>query len=142
MGKGEGNAQALIVDNGTGFTKAGFAGDEAPRCKYFILYKKGIFPAILGRPRNKKFILPGLGTKSVYVGKEANDKRGILKISYALNAGKVTNWEDMETIWNYTFYKQLRVNPEEHPVLLTEAPENPKINREKMVTMMFGTNFF
>jgi len=124
----KGNAQALIIDNGTGFTKAGFAGDDGPRC---------VFPAILGRPRNQKYILPGLGTKSVYVGNEANKKRGILRISFALQSGKVTNWDDMETLWKYTFTNQLRVVSEEHPVLLTEAPENPKYNREKMVSLMF-----
>jgi actin-related protein len=44
----------------------------------------------------------------------------------------------METLWKYTFTNQLRVVSEEHPVLLTEAPENPKYNREKMVSLMFG----
>ena len=128
MAEDEGKAN-IIIDNGSGYCKAGFSGEEGPRA---------VFPAIVGRPKNPG-IMVGAEKKDFFVGLQAEEKRGILHLAYPIEHGIVTDWNDMEKIWDHTFTNELRVTPEEHNVMLTEAPMNPKHNREKMAEIMFET---
>ncbi|KAJ1435662.1 actin family [Ochromonadaceae sp. CCMP2298] len=118
------NKQTVVVDNGSGMIKAGFAGDDLP---------KRVFSSVVGVPKSSL-----LHEKRDYVGLcGAQSSRGV-SLSYPIKKGIVTDWDGMEKIWQYTFY-ELGVCPEEHPVLLTEAFLNPKANRERMTQIMFET---
>jgi len=49
----------------------------------------------------------GADNKEVYVGDEAQVKRGVLKLAYPIEHGIVTSWDDMEKIWHHTYYNEL-----------------------------------
>ena len=66
--------QTIIIDNGSGMVKAGFAGEDAPRA---------VFPAMVGRPKHQS-AMQGVSQKSEYIGDEAMQKRGILNIQYPI----------------------------------------------------------
>merc|ERR1711981_437793 len=125
----DGDAKPIVIDNGSGVLKAGFCGKNQPEVK---------FPSIVGVPRTDKQMI-GVEAKSEYIGDEAQKMRGVLKLKYPIESGIVQEWEMMEKVWEYCFSNELRVDPAEHKVLLTEAPNNPKANREKMTNLMFET---
>ncbi|GFR41147.1 hypothetical protein Agub_g1811 [Astrephomene gubernaculifera] len=117
---------AIVCDNGSGVVKAGFAGEDAPRVA---------FPSIVGRPRHQMAMV-GAACQRLYLGDEAQAKRGVLTLSHPISHGVVTDWPDMEALWQHTFTHELRTDPAERPVMLTEAPRNPKANREKATELL------
>nr|UEK51440.1 beta-centractin [Parasacculina yatsui] len=122
--------QPVVIDNGSGMIKAGFAGDQTPKC-YFANY--------VGRPKHVR-VMAGALEADVFVGPKAEEHRGLLSIRYPMEHGIVTDWANMERIWEYIYGKdQLKTSSEEHPVLLTEAPLNPRANRERSAEIFFET---
>lgn len=120
-------ATPIVIDNGTGFCKAGFGGDDGPRA---------LFPNITGRNLISRFIV-GEDIKNIFIGNDAQQKRGILKLNSPIKHGIITNWNEMEHVWHYIFSEELNIYPKEHPVLLTEVPFNSKYDRERMAQIMF-----
>lgn len=97
-----------------------------------------MFPSVVGRPILRAEEKVGdLKVKDIMVGDEAAQLRNILQMSYPMENGIIRNWEDMRHLWNYTFDEMLKIDPRDSKILLTEAPMNPKQNREKMAEIMF-----
>jgi actin-related protein len=123
------DVRPIVIDNGSGMIKAGYSGDNQPSVK---------FPSIVGVPRTDKQMV-GVESKAEYIGEEAQKMRGVLKLTYPIESGIVTSWDLMQKVWDYCFNTELRVDSSEVKVMLTEAPMNPKVNREKMTQIMFET---
>ncbi|XP_078499780.1 alpha-centractin [Lissotriton helveticus] len=122
--------QPVVIDNGSGVIKAGFAGDQIP---------KYCFPNYVGRPKHIR-VMAGALEGDLFIGPKAEEHRGLLSIRYPMEHGIVKDWNDMERIWQYVYSKdQLQTFSEEHPVLLTEAPLNPRKNRERAAEVFFET---
>ena len=119
---------AVVVDAGSGFCKAGFSGEDAPRA---------VFPSVVGRLRHH-VVMVGVDFKDRHVGDDALAKRGMLHVKHPIDRGVVVSWEDMEDIWSHIFYNELEVSPEDYPVLVAEPPMNPKANREEMTRRWGG----
>ncbi|VDN09579.1 unnamed protein product [Dibothriocephalus latus] len=92
------NSAPVVIDNGSGLCKAGFAGEDSPI---------SVFPSIIGRPKNPQMMV-GISQQDHYVGDEAQKMRGVLTLQYPIEYGVVKNWDDMEKIWNYTYQNELR----------------------------------
>ncbi|KAF2399660.1 Actin/actin-like protein [Trichodelitschia bisporula] len=119
----------IVLDNGSGTIRAGFAGEDTPKC---------FFPSFVGRPKHIR-AMAGALEGDVFIGPRAQELRGLLKINYPLEHGIVTDWDDMERIWQYVYTEGLKTLSEDHPVLLTEPPLNPRSNRDTAAQILFET---
>jgi actin-related protein 3 len=139
----------LVIDNGTGYTKMGFAGNSEPSF---------VFPTVIAtkdaastsssstgrRPAPPVAAKPGhLASKrgiedlDFFIGDEAVANSKTYSLHYPIRHGMINNWDQMERFWEQSIFKYLRAEPEDHYVLLTEPPLNPPENRENTAEIMF-----
>jgi centractin len=93
----------IVLDNGSGTIRAGFAGEDLPKC---------YFPSFVGRPKHLR-VLAGALEGDVFIGQRAQELRGLLKIRYPLEHGIVTDWDDMERIWEWVYGEGLKTLSED-----------------------------
>jgi actin-related protein 3 len=136
---------AVVIDNGTGYTKMGYAGNTEPQY---------IVPTAIATPDSKKK-LSGPGSRAgsaqrsgavagcedldFFIGDEALAHSKTYGVTLPVRHGQIENWSLMEQFWEHCIFKYLRAEPEDHHFLLTEPPLNAPENREFTAEIMFET---
>jgi len=134
--------QPIVMDIGTGSIKAGFAGGSKP---------KVLVGTKIGRPKHTR-VMPGGALEqqqqqqetasSIFVGSKLDEHRGAFLLDYPMHHGHVVRggWNAMEHILEHVYSKaHLNAKADDHPLLLTESPLNPRANREQMAQLFFET---
>ncbi|CAB52725.1 ARP2/3 actin-organizing complex actin-related protein subunit Arp3 [Schizosaccharomyces pombe] len=140
----------IIMDNGTGYSKLGYAGNDAPSY---------VFPTVIATRSAGASSGPAVSSKPSYmaskgsghlsskratedldffIGNDALKKASAgYSLDYPIRHGQIENWDHMERFWQQSLFKYLRCEPEDHYFLLTEPPLNPPENRENTAEIMF-----
>jgi len=123
---------AVVIDNGTGYSKMGYAGNVEPA--YIIPSTIGTKTSTSSHVRNQ-----GMEDLDFFIGDEAAKRTSTYQSTYPMRHGIIENWDLMEKVWQRSIYKYLKCDPEEHYMLLTEPPLNTPENREYTAEVMFET---
>lgn len=74
-------------------------------CSYLV-YLIFIFSTFsVGRPKHTR-VMAGALEGELFIGPKAEEYRGLLNIKYPMEHGIVTDWNDMERIWQYIYSKE------------------------------------
>ncbi|KRX09666.1 hypothetical protein PPERSA_02538 [Pseudocohnilembus persalinus] len=127
--------KTVVIDNGTGFTKMGWAFNPEPT--YDI-------PTVISDRQNKGNVQVSKKEHSeldFFIGKEAYTKNNDMnyQLFKPMSSGIVEDWDLMEKFWHRSIFDYLRCEPEDTTFILTEPPLNPPENRENMAEIFFET---
>ncbi|KAK2153633.1 hypothetical protein LSH36_291g08063 [Paralvinella palmiformis] len=129
-----GRLPAVVIDNGTGYSKIGYAGNTEPQ---FIM-PSAIAVKEMAKVGGKRRAAKGLDDLDFYIGDEALEASNYA-VKWPIRHGIVDDWDLMERFWEQAIFKYLRAEPEDHYFLLTEPPLNTPENREYTAEIMFET---
>ncbi|CAI5460272.1 unnamed protein product [Closterium sp. Yama58-4] len=145
---------AIVLDNGSGFTKMGFGGNLEPS---FVIptvvacHDSFAASAALAAPganavspaqqQQQAHVAALMADLDVHVGEAAYAaaRSGPYKLTHPVQRGQIEAWDAMEHLWQQALFKYMRVEPEEHVLLLAESPLTPPEHREYIAEIMFET---
>lgn len=130
---------AVVMDNGTGLTKLGFAGNDAPSFVFPTAIATSVSSTKSGKNNTLSGYKRGLEDLDFHIGEDAlsASSGANYALLYPIRHGQIENWDHMERFWERSIFKYLRCEPEDHYFLLTEPPLNPPENRESTAEIMF-----
>ncbi|XP_072904658.1 actin-like protein 7B [Hemitrygon akajei] len=120
---------SVVIDLGTGYCKAGYAGQPRPSV---------VLSSVVGRPVQMS-AKTGDNRQENFVGEELTTSVPKLKVVNPVKRGIVVDWDGVEAIWAYIFHKAMKIPPEDHAVMVVDTPLSPATNREKMAEILFET---
>ena len=122
----------VVIDNGASTTKAGMSGYKEPSV---------VIPTVVARAKNQISQSDILDAKDIYIGSDAlnAEKHPNFNIIYPIKDRKIVDSDNLEKMWGYIFNEKLKIKPEEHPVIITEAPLTPESSRMESMQIMFET---
>ncbi|TXT59009.1 MAG: putative Actin/actin family protein [Promethearchaeota archaeon] len=125
----------VIIDIGSAYVKAGFAGNPVPQ---------NIFPTITGKKKYKSIMVDaGSQMQDLYIGEAAMKLRGVLNLNHPIQRGAIVDWNEYYEILNHIFYTLLRLeNPQNHPIIYIESVSEQKDVREFIARVLFETHQF
>ncbi|XP_074557548.1 actin-related protein 3-like [Curcuma longa] len=137
---------AVVIDNGTGYTKVGFAGNVEPcfSIPTVVAVNESFLNQSDGRNMGNYLAQYNAGIMAdldYFIGEEALSlpTSGVYNLSYPIQRSQVTNWDTMEKFWQQCIHNYLNCDPEDHYFLLTESPITSPEDREYMGEIMFET---
>jgi len=121
----------IVIDNGTGYIKAGFSGEDTPRC---------VIPTVVGQReiRNEQHQNdPNAQKYHTLIGTDAINNKADYDLKFPISRGEITDIDLCGDIWDHIFEHELEIESGQAHVLLTDTPLNDKENREKMAEILF-----
>ncbi|KAI9861937.1 MAG: Nuclear actin-protein involved in chromatin remodeling [Trichoglossum hirsutum] len=120
---------AIVIDNGSSSTRAGWSFDQSPRL---------LLPPIMSRYRDRK-----LSKTYTFVGSDVfadQNARQQSRNAFEAGSGIVSNWDVMEAVLDYIFLK-LGVDGQDggvgRPIVMTEPVANLGYSRKTMTEIVF-----
>ncbi len=121
------DSKYIILDCGSGYTKAGFSGYGEPSI---------IMPTVVGYPKTEEEGKIEDPTKLFY-GQKALDNKKVLNLIYPIQRGRITDWDTLEYFLKNLFKNELKIDIKDYGITFHEKIPGSKEQRKKLSELFF-----